>query len=402
MANVGVFISILKSIKEQAWDEEGAKIDNVAQRLNYQVTTCLLLLFSSLLAFHNWFGLGDRPIECIIAKKDSDTLAHFEQYCWMQPMNISMEEDKWDVDNFKMHKEGFGKIGKDDRFFTFTYYQWCAFFFLLQAACFTAPRLIWKGLEEGHMDDLVKAVDREEYARKENKLKVGQAGGDAAARWLESRKLRGVNSTYAGASVICEFLYGLNIFVQWWMVDAFLGRAPIGHWEDGDFGQVDPGATVNFLNLGTHMMTSDRPLLNINILFPKQINCIWKTFGAGGDADEQDGICLLPLNVIQDKLFLCLWFWLVGISIVTGASLIYRTVMLTSPYCRRWKLEHEVLSSKADKGTVEAKVEAKTRRQAIKKVASSHADFFVFESFRRNCPALVVKSAILKLKNKKQ
>ena len=134
------------------------------------------------------------------------------------------------------------------------------------------------------MDDLVKAVDREEYARKENKLKVGQAGGDAAARWLESRKLRwvspslfpslfsfspffssppfshfrGVNSTYAGASVVCEFLYGLNIFVQWWMVDAFLGRcssfpdfhslflcytislyrAPIGHWEDGDFGQV--------------------------------------------------------------------------------------------------------------------------------------------------------------------
>ena len=35
--------------------------------------------------------------------------------------------------------------------------------------------------------------------------------------------------------------------------------------------QVDPGATVNFLNLGTHMMTSDRPLLNINILFPKQV-----------------------------------------------------------------------------------------------------------------------------------
>ena len=86
-----------------------------------------------------------QPIECIVAKEDSDTLAHFEQvkfwtpanesavqYCWMQPMNISMEEDKWDVDNFKMHKEGFGKIGKDDRFFTFTYYQWCAFFFLLQ------------------------------------------------------------------------------------------------------------------------------------------------------------------------------------------------------------------------------------------------------------------------------
>ena len=43
------------------------------------------------------------------------------------------------------------------------------------------------------MDDLVKAVDRAENSRKENGMKVGQAGGDAAARWLESRKLRRVN-----------------------------------------------------------------------------------------------------------------------------------------------------------------------------------------------------------------
>ena len=42
------------------------------------------------------------------------------------------------------------------------------------------------------MDDLVKAVDRAENGRKEIGLKVGQAGGDAAARWLESRKLRWV------------------------------------------------------------------------------------------------------------------------------------------------------------------------------------------------------------------
>ena len=30
--------------------------------MKLKVTTCLLLLFSSLLAFHNWFGLGDRVI----------------------------------------------------------------------------------------------------------------------------------------------------------------------------------------------------------------------------------------------------------------------------------------------------------------------------------------------------
>ena len=128
---------------------------------------------------------------------------------------------------------------------------------------------------------------------------------------------RGVNSTYAAASVLCEFLYGLNIFVQWWMVDTFLGRyspfldltslfVPLLHqlsiqgtnWPLGrrggdspfsiiDFSisrinfqtllQVDPKTTVNFLNLGIQTMTSDRPLLALNILFPKQVTGFSKT-----------------------------------------------------------------------------------------------------------------------------
>ena len=31
------------------------------------------------------------------------------------------------------------------------------------------------------------------------------------------------------------------------------------------------------------------------------------------------------MTITQDKLFLCLWFWLAGVSVVTGASLIYRS-----------------------------------------------------------------------------
>ena len=38
-------------------------------------------------------------------------------------------------------------------------------------------------------------------------------------------------------------------------------------------------------------------------------------------------------------------------------------------------------------------------QKKIVKVARSHADFFIFETFRRNCPALDVKHAILRLKN---
>ena len=46
-------------------------------------------------------------------------------------MNVSMNEEKWDVENFRMHNEGIDKID-NDKLFSFTYYQWCAFFFLMQ------------------------------------------------------------------------------------------------------------------------------------------------------------------------------------------------------------------------------------------------------------------------------
>jgi len=401
MANIGVFLDLVENIKKQAWDQDGAKIDNVAQRLNYRVTTCLLLLFSILLSFHGWFSLDDRPVECITGS-DMKTRAHFEQYCWMHPMNVSLEKEMWEEENFEKHLEGIGKVGKEDKIHQFTYYQWGAFFFLMQAAYFAAPRLLWRGLEGGAMDALVKAVEKAKATKKETEMKVNEAGGDAAARWLDSRKLRGVNSTYAAASIFCELLYGLNIFVQWWMTDRFLGRADTSHW--GEVGMLE----VRFLNLGILTMTNrTRPLLALNILFPKQISCTLSTFGSGGADKETTALCLLPLNVMQDKLFLCYWFWLVAVSVVTYSSLIYRIVMLTSEPFRRWKLEQEVMEGDSNrrrmlcrrKPLAKEDDEAKLRRQGIHQVARSHADFFIFETFRRNCPALDVKHAILRLKN---
>ena len=46
-------------------------------------------------------------------------------------MNVSIDETKWNEDSFMKHKEGIENID-GDKIFRFTYYQWCAFFSLLQ------------------------------------------------------------------------------------------------------------------------------------------------------------------------------------------------------------------------------------------------------------------------------
>ena len=46
-------------------------------------------------------------------------------------MKISTDESKWDKEDFNVHFEGFPNVDGDP-VFVFTYYQWCAFFFLMQ------------------------------------------------------------------------------------------------------------------------------------------------------------------------------------------------------------------------------------------------------------------------------
>ena len=66
-----------------------------------------------------------------------------------------------------------------------------------QAACFSAPRLLWSGLEGGAMEQLVSAVRAagQGAATAERREEVE---AEAAARWLRQRRERtGGNGGYA-------------------------------------------------------------------------------------------------------------------------------------------------------------------------------------------------------------
>lgn len=43
---------------------------------------------------------------------------------------------------------------------------------------------------------------------------------------------------------------------------------------------------------------------------------------------------MLPLNVLNEKIFMVLWYWLVGLAIITCASIVYRLAVFASPELR--------------------------------------------------------------------
>ena len=44
-------------------------------------------------------------------------------------------------------------------------------------------------------------------------------------------------------------------------------------------------------------------------VFPKVTKCTFHRFGPSGTIKRHDALCVLPQNIINEKLFLFLWFW---------------------------------------------------------------------------------------------
>ena len=69
-------------------------------------------------------------------------------------------------------------------------------------------------------------------------------------------------------------------------------------------------------------------------VFPKVTKCTFHKFGPSGTVEKFDGLCVLPLNIINEKIYVFLWFWFIIVSIVTGVQVIYRGITMFAPRLR--------------------------------------------------------------------
>ena len=50
-------------------------------------------------------------------------------------------------------------------------------------------------------------------------------------------------------------------------------------------------------------------------VFPKVTKCSFHKYGPSGTIEIRDGLCVLPLNIINEKIYILLWFWsVIGIE----------------------------------------------------------------------------------------
>ena len=62
--------------------------------------------------------------------------------------------------------------------------------------------------------------------------------------------------------------------------------------------------------------------------------CTFHKFGPSGTVQGFDGLCVLPLNIINEKIYVFLWFWFVILSIITAIQMTYRVCTCFLPHMR--------------------------------------------------------------------
>jgi hypothetical protein len=53
-----------------------------------------------------------------------------------------------------------------------------------------------------------------------------------------------------------------------------------------------------------------------------------------GSIQTHDALCILPLNILNEKIFIFLWFWFIILSVLSGLALLYSIGIAVYPPIR--------------------------------------------------------------------
>ncbi|GFQ65814.1 innexin shaking-B [Trichonephila clavata] len=128
---------------------------------------------------------------------------------------------------------------------------------------------------------------------------------------------------YAARYFLCEAMAFANVVGQMFLMNRFF---------DGEF--LSYGIEVIRYSERDQETRTD-PMIRI---FPRVTKCRFYKYGSSGNVEMHDALCVLPLNVINEKIFIFLWFWFIILSVLTGLVLVFRVVIAACPLVRVYLL----------------------------------------------------------------
>lgn len=320
-------------------------IDNAISCLHYRVTFIILVGCSILTTATQFVG---HPIDCIVEGVSSNIM---NTYCWYSSTFTLPNRISGLVGKDFPHR-GLGNAGNNVGEIKYhQYYQWVCFVLSFQAILFYVPRYLWKHVENNRIALLSTHIQLPIIDENTKKAQISIIM-DYFVDHLNA------HNTYLYWFVFCEILNFVNVIGQVYLMNIFLGG--------------------EFLTYGIDLMNQSENDYTMERVFPKMTKCTFHQYGPSGSIKLHDGLCVLALNVLNEKIYILLWFWFSTLAVVSGISLIYRLCVLSIP-----KLRYYLLCARAKW----------TAKQDIEEILQTCnvGDWFLFYQISKNVDPTVFK-----------
>ncbi|XP_035776236.1 innexin inx1-like [Anopheles albimanus] len=280
--------------------------DDIVFRLHNTFTTALLLACSLIITATQYVG---NPISCIVGGVPSHVVNTF---CWISSTFTMPDAFRRQVGLEVAHPGIANDFDDEDAKKYYTYYQWVCFVLFFQAmACYT-PKFIWTAVEGGRLRMIVMGLDVG-ACKEQEKCTKKQILLDYLVRHLQRHKI------YMIRYFLCEVLCFVNIVVQLWLMNKFFNG--------------------EFLSYGWNVLQySDTPQEQrtdpMVFVFPRVTKCNFFKYGASGSIQKHDAMCILPLNIVNEKTYIFIWFWYILLAVLLAGLLIWRAIIIFAPKIR--------------------------------------------------------------------
>ncbi|VDM16132.1 unnamed protein product [Hydatigera taeniaeformis] len=304
-------------------------VEDFADRFNFIFTVIILLICTAVVTVKQYIL---KPISCYISTDvgGKNLLDYVENYCWVQgtiPISYSSDVPETEDDWNRLESR---KI---------LYYQWVPFVLGLQCILFYIPRVIWQiicynqtGTDLYHLismaneachskadkreemvQNLAKSIERLLYHEGKSQLlskRLSHLRSNTFLRQVFKYRSTLVVPTYLLIKLFCL----ANSLVQVFLMQIFLGfkitKAPYG--------------LVVLCNLlaGKDWQTT--------LVFPRVAFCYVKVKNLGARDNAITAQCALPVNMLNERIYVFLWWWILCGGVLTLSSLATWVVRVVS------------------------------------------------------------------------
>ncbi|XP_041630890.1 innexin inx6 isoform X2 [Drosophila kikkawai] len=299
--------------------------------LHSKCTVVLLLTCTILLSAKQYFG---EPILCISSEKQTE---YVQSYCWTMGTYILPSESEvlgsgssWDFSSYTggdynmsslralMAKNQYYArllsiaegVGPETRGVTkrlyLRYYQWVFMILLFQSVLFYSPSYLWKVWEGQRMKQLCCEVGDALILETTYRTRLKMLTKYFQAQFTP------IHCCYSLKYAFCELLNFIISLLNFWLMDVVFN----GFWHK----YIHALAAIPVYDWNLWNMMTSR-------VFPKVAKCEMFTYGPSGTPNILDILCVLPLNILNEKIFALLYVWFLFIAMLAGINLCYRLLL---------------------------------------------------------------------------